>query len=386
MHNDYTGQRGMRYIGMFKPTVPYAIGHGLMIVPAGWGFFEIPAYLGEYRANVSYVVGDESLTDEQLTTGYRDLLIFDAFVMNDNLAICFYDANLLQLEVVKFGVEEGVAGDKDDKHNQIDYSNITPHVFAGPIGVEVPPLSYEELYDRYRNLAKSDKEIIEWLAAKPRPAPRRDGFANSNYWQLLHLNVLLERIIGLPPTCPGKMGVCAVCGRQPQPHYSMSRRDWLRQSLSGRIADADLVEKYVSVVEAARYVRNKSAHGPHFDRSRMPVRQVGDSISYDTASAIAGYQNDSVALSTLIASLEILARCLVLDQILDVKYYHAPPTGWATSTVLGRAVPFKSFYKSITYNHDLPWATLEAGLAAFEPGFTLKREQPPQQIRAEIGA
>ncbi|MDB5869283.1 MAG: SpoVT/AbrB domain protein [Polaromonas sp.] len=33
-----------------------------------------------------------------------------------------------------------------------------------------------------------------------------------------------------------------------------------------------------------------------------------------------------------------------------------------------------------------PWATLEAGLAAFEPGFTLEREQPPQQVRAEIAA
>ena len=32
------------------------------------------------------------------------------------------------------------------------------------------------------------------------------------------------------------------------------------------------------------------------------------------------------------------------------------------------------------------WATLEAGLAAFEPGFTLEREQPPQQVRAEIAA
>lgn len=33
-----------------------------------------------------------------------------------------------------------------------------------------------------------------------------------------------------------------------------------------------------------------------------------------------------------------------------------------------------------------PWATLEAGLAAFESGFTLEREQPQQQARAEIAA
>lgn len=31
-----------------------------------------------------------------------------------------------------------------------------------------------------------------------------------------------------------------------------------------------------------------------------------------------------------------------------------------------------------------PWQTLEAGLAAFELGFVLTREQPDDQIRAEI--
>ena len=33
---------------------------------------------------------------------------------------------------------------------------------------------------------------------------------------------------------------------------------------------------------------------------------------------------------------------------------------------------------------DDPWATIAAGLAAFEPGFVLTREQPDKQIRAEI--
>jgi antitoxin VapB len=31
-----------------------------------------------------------------------------------------------------------------------------------------------------------------------------------------------------------------------------------------------------------------------------------------------------------------------------------------------------------------PWQTLEAGLAAFEPGFQLSREQPEQQQRQEL--
>lgn len=33
---------------------------------------------------------------------------------------------------------------------------------------------------------------------------------------------------------------------------------------------------------------------------------------------------------------------------------------------------------------DDPWQTLEAALAAFEPGFVLTRQQPDEQIRAEI--
>lgn len=33
---------------------------------------------------------------------------------------------------------------------------------------------------------------------------------------------------------------------------------------------------------------------------------------------------------------------------------------------------------------DDPWQTLEAGLAAFEPGFALTREQPDDQVRAGI--
>jgi antitoxin VapB len=33
-----------------------------------------------------------------------------------------------------------------------------------------------------------------------------------------------------------------------------------------------------------------------------------------------------------------------------------------------------------------PWATLEAALASFEPGFVITREQPEPQTRAKIAA
>ncbi len=35
---------------------------------------------------------------------------------------------------------------------------------------------------------------------------------------------------------------------------------------------------------------------------------------------------------------------------------------------------------------DDPWEMLEAGLAAFEPGFVLTREQPPVQERSALDA
>ena len=33
---------------------------------------------------------------------------------------------------------------------------------------------------------------------------------------------------------------------------------------------------------------------------------------------------------------------------------------------------------------DDPWQTLQAGLAAFEPGFELTRQQPDEQVRVDI--
>jgi len=33
---------------------------------------------------------------------------------------------------------------------------------------------------------------------------------------------------------------------------------------------------------------------------------------------------------------------------------------------------------------DDPWQTLQAGLAAFEPGFEMTRQQPDDQLRADV--
>ena len=53
----------------------------------------------------------------------------------------------------------------------------------------------------------------------------------------------------------------------------------------------------------------------------------------------------------------------------------------------GTAVVVKHFGNGVLLlPADNPWQTLQAGLDAFEPGFTLTREQPEEQPRAAIQA
>ena len=51
----------------------------------------------------------------------------------------------------------------------------------------------------------------------------------------------------------------------------------------------------------------------------------------------------------------------------------------------GSAVAVKHFGNGVLLLPiDDPWATLEAGLASFEPGFTIERQQPDAQQRESI--
>ncbi len=51
----------------------------------------------------------------------------------------------------------------------------------------------------------------------------------------------------------------------------------------------------------------------------------------------------------------------------------------------GREVAVRHFGSGVLLMPiDAPWAMLEAGLAAFEPGFHIEREQPAGQVREEI--
>ena len=52
---------------------------------------------------------------------------------------------------------------------------------------------------------------------------------------------------------------------------------------------------------------------------------------------------------------------------------------------VGTEVVVKHFGKGVLLLPvDDPWQMMAAGLAAFEPGFVLTREQPDDQVRAEI--
>ncbi|CAN7445314.1 type II toxin-antitoxin system VapB family antitoxin [Acidovorax sp. LjRoot118] len=50
----------------------------------------------------------------------------------------------------------------------------------------------------------------------------------------------------------------------------------------------------------------------------------------------------------------------------------------------GTEVVVKHFGNGVLLPVEAPWQTLEQGLAAFEPGFVLERQQPDDQMRAEI--
>lgn len=51
----------------------------------------------------------------------------------------------------------------------------------------------------------------------------------------------------------------------------------------------------------------------------------------------------------------------------------------------GREVVVKHFGNGVLLlPMEDPWQTMEAGLAAFEPGFELQRNQPDQQVRPDI--
>ena len=67
------------------------------------------------------------------------------------------------------------------------------------------------------------------------------------------------------------------------------------------------VSQYVDLIGAARTIRNPMAHGPYFDRSRMPQMVDGEKQIYNPARAVSEFKQDSTALLALETGLRQIA-------------------------------------------------------------------------------
>lgn len=273
------------------------------------------------RLNVCYLVGPDKLPDAALTKAYRQWLSFDAFILHDHLPIYYFDENKVGgIEVVPTGMPNSATG---PGYKQVDYSNIANLVLmTKPTQEGLPILAYSDMFERYQGLPCDLKEMIEWSVSLPyRSQTRVDAFFKPNYWQLVHAIILLDRLVGPPPECSESFGNCAVCGRLPQPHYFIPRREWLRRFLASRIDSIEVAEEYARVIYEAVLVRNKIAHTPVFDRSSFPDFSPGERQAYDIDRTIEEFKHDSFALQSLLISLSDIARYLLLDKAFGTMYF-----------------------------------------------------------------
>jgi len=317
--SSFEGHRAIRYLGQYKPIAPYPLTEGLLIVPAGWGMFTWG--YGEMRLNVSYLVGPDELSDQALADIYRKWLAFDAFILHDSIPITYFDNNTIgAIDVIPADVSPL---SQNPDYNQIDYENIAHIALTEkPSEENLPSISYATLFASYIQLADELKEMIEWYVSLPfRWFIRPNSFFNTNYWQLIHAVILLERLIGQPPRCLDSVGVCATCNTHPQRHYSMTRRDWLRKFLADRINSVEVRDDYARTIDTAISVRNKIAHTPLFDRSESPEFPIGETQTYGIDRATTDYEHDFIALQSLLFSLREISRYLLLDQAFGTKYY-----------------------------------------------------------------
>jgi hypothetical protein len=326
MMTSFNGRKGVLYFSQFKPRGPYEIADGIVVVPSGG--LMLPMHGGaSLWMSRSHFVAPADWPDSLVFERFRDWLIFDCFVMMNSHGAAHYDDSLHVLEIIANPEDGG------DLRYAVDYSDVVgflvgAHV-ARPKGL--PVRSYAELYDAFRVLHPETRSAIEWFVSQP-PSPRRLDPLFGQYWGLLHMTILIESLIGLPPNCECLSAACQVCNAPPRPHYKVSRREWLRQELTRRVEDTDLVGAYVSLIEAGKRVRDKMSHGPHFDRSTRPIMNVGEVASYDTKRAIGDFNIDTNALETLLVSLRDVAHALLVDEAFSVKHFR-PPSGLKVAVV-----------------------------------------------------
>ncbi len=317
----FEGRKGIKYFGQFKLNEPVEIDQDVFIVPAGWDWIDFGNGLSG-RACVSYFVGPESWSDSENLDRFRDWVIFDCFVMWNPYGISLYDKGKLPIEPVRHNAYNNGPVGKEDADYTIDSADICCTLvqeFERP--THIPKTSYPELYAMYRGMGRAKKEMIEWAVSTP-PSPVQPNAFFGSYWSILHKAILIDSIVGPPPTCSEKTETCQKCGRPPQDHHAMSRKDWLKHFLIDRIKDEAIAEEASSTITAALQIRNPMSHGPHFDRSTRPSMATHfETRTYSHLDAIKAFKSDSHALGALNAMLYRLAHSLAVSEAFEVSYF-----------------------------------------------------------------
>ena len=331
-HKGINGNQAIKYVGRYKPNRTYSIGNGLIIMPAGSDMIEygFGSTTIKIRHNISYLTSENGTPNPGLKEKYREWLVFDAFILNDDFPIRAFDAQKIgHIETVpsSFAVEPPNAD-----YWQPDYNNISGAIFSyAHNSPELPTISYSETYQRYLCLPTATKEMIEWFVSFPtylsQAYCRSNPFFNLNYWQIFHTTILIESLIGLPDSCPQSPKKCA-CGNPLHPHHAMSRSKFLKEFISLRINNHEIAEDYANTVETGYAVRNPFAHSPQFDRSthKAPLEQPE---IYDINRVATDFKHDSAALMLLAISIRDVARFLLLNDAFGIRFF--PPLRKLTS-------------------------------------------------------
>jgi hypothetical protein len=323
--SDFRGRRGILYYNQFRPNEPYGIADGIVLVPSGWHMLPLPSG-GALRLSRLHFVMPPDWSDKVAWERFRDWVIFDAFVLINSRASILFDYGSFRFEDVAYSVDTGLIGDPGDLCYLVNYDDVSSYLVDEPFSVvNVPPLSYAELYNYYLTLPVETKSAIEWLISAP-PSPRRfDAFFGS-YWGLLHIINLIGYIIGDPPNCDCKSEKCGSCGSPPRSHFRLSRREWLREQLNARLSDNNRVEEYATLIQkAVDEIRNPMSHGPLFNRSSLPATVHGQTEVYDVDRAVKEYETDFHALTALSVGLQKIAHALLVDRAFGIKYFSPIP-------------------------------------------------------------
>jgi hypothetical protein len=318
--SDFRGRRGILYYGQFRPREPYAIADGVVIVPSGWHMLPLPSG-GALRLSRLHFVMPPDWSDKEAWQRFRDWVIFDAFVLINGRASILFDNRIFRFEDVTYSVDIGSIGDAADLRYLVNYDDVSSYLVDEPFSVvNVPALSYAELYKTYLTLPAKTKSAIEWFISAPPRSSQFDAFFGS-YWALLHIINLIGDIIGDPPNCDCTPEKCNRCGRTPPSHRRLSQRDWRREQLNAWLSDNSRVEEYTTLIETAYRIRNRMSHGPLFDRSSLQPAVHGHIEVYDVDRAVKEYETDSTALSALSEGLQKIAHALLVDRAFGIKYF-----------------------------------------------------------------